>query len=82
MILEKQLKKNFSVVKKKTGLHEPNFDIKDIKVTKCIKSSFVSTYGKYVLDFENKIRKYTNSKYVIATNSGTSVLHIALNVVG
>ena len=84
MILEKQLKnKIFSVVKKKTGLHEPNFDIKDIKeVTKCIKSSFVSTYGKYVLDFENKIRKYTNSKYVIATNSGTSALHIALNVVG
>ena len=79
MILEKQLKnKNFSVVKKKTGLHEPNFDIKDIKeVTKCIKSSFVSTYGKYVLDFENKIRKYTNSKYVIATNSGTSALHSA-----
>ncbi len=84
MNITKNLKdKIFSVVKKKTGLHEPNFDISDIReVSRCIQSSFVSTYGKYVLEFEKNIKKYTKSKYVIATNSGTSALHIALKLVG
>ncbi len=76
-------KKIFKVVKKKTGLHEPNFDQSDIReVGNCIKSSFVSTYGYYVLKFEDSLKKFTKSKYVIATNTGTSALHIALKLVG
>ena len=84
MNIESEFKKKiFNVVKRKTGLHEPSFDSSDIKeVTKCIKSTFVSTYGKYVLNFEKSLSKYTKSKYVIATNSGTSALHIALKTVG
>ena len=46
-------KKILKIVKKKTGLHEPTFDQLDIlEVSKCIKSSFVSTYGYYVLKFD------------------------------
>ena len=81
-ILKRFRKKIFKVVKK-TGLHEPNFDQSDIKeVSKCIKSSFVSTYGYYVSKFEESLKKFTKSKYVIATNTGTSALHIALKLVG
>lgn len=76
-------KKIISVTEKKSGLHEPTFDDKDIKiVSDCIKSSFVSTYGKFVLKFENSLKTITGSKYVIATNTGTSALHIALMLVG
>ena len=84
MQLYKNLYKKINyIVKKKSGLHEPKFDKDDIKiVSSCIKSSFVSTYGKFVVKFEESIKKITNSKYVIATNTGTSALHIALMLVG
>ena len=47
-----------------------------------MKSSFVSTYGQNVIKFEREIKKLTKSKFVIATNSGTSALHIALKASG
>ena len=80
---ENLYKRIYKVVKKKAGLHEPKFDQHDIiEINKCVKSSFVSTYGGYVLKFEKLLKEYTKSKYVIATNSGTSALHIALKVAG
>ena len=84
MNFNKDLKdKIYSIVKKKSGLHEPRFDKSDIReVSNCIKSSFVSTYGKYVSKFEKSLQRYTKSKYVVATNTGTSALHIALKLVG
>lgn len=82
-IEESLYKKIYKVVKKKSGLHEPIFDKSDInEVSKCIRSSFVSTYGKYVIKFENLLKNFTKSKYVIATNTGTAALHIALKVIG
>ena len=60
-------------------LHSPDISIKDFKILKnCVKSTNISTYSNYVEHFENKLKKYTKSKYVIATNSGTSALHLAL----
>ena len=38
--------------------------------------------GEYVDLFEQKIKKYCNSEYAIAVNSGTSALHLALKSVG
>ena len=64
-------------------MHEPDFNKTDIKtVSECVKSSFVSTYGKFVTKFENSLKIFTKSKYVVATNTGTSALHIALKLVG
>ncbi len=60
-------------------LHSPDISIKDYNIIKnCVKSTNISTYSNYVGHFENKLKKYTKSKYVIATNSGTSALHLAL----
>ena len=68
---------------KKTGLHEPLFSKKEIKlVSKSIKSSMVSTTGGLVDNFEKKIQNFTRAKYCIATINGTSALHIALKLVG
>lgn len=69
-----------SAVKKKyLELHEPSFDKDDINsVAKCIKSSFVSSFGENISKFEKKISEITKSKYVVCTNSGTSALHLSL----
>ena len=38
----------------------------------------MSSVGKFVDEFEQRIAKYTNSKFAIATSNGTSALHISL----
>ena len=64
-------------------LSEPFFFKKDYNLLKkCIDDGWVSTSGKFVDLFENKISKYTGSKYSIATVNGTSALHISLKVAG
>ncbi len=76
------VKKLFSN-KSKIPLHEPLFTGLEKKyVDECIKSTFVSSIGNYVSEFESSIKKYTGSKYAIATVNGTSALHIALKVSG
>ena len=47
-------------------------------LNECIDSTFVSSVGKFVDEFEEKIANYTGSKYAIATSNGTSALHISL----
>ncbi len=48
----------------------------------CIDTSWVSTAGSYVNEFEKKISDYTKSKYAIACNSGTAALQISLKIAG
>lgn len=65
------------------SLHPPHLDDEDVKeVSKCIRSSFVSTFSGYVDDFERSLGAYVGSSYVVATNSGTSGLHLALKAIG
>ena len=64
-------------------LHEPSItNIENSYVTRCLESGYVSTIGKYVNLFENKLKKFTKSKYIISTASGTAALHIALKLIG
>lgn len=64
-------------------LHEPKFIGNEKEyLCDCIDSTFVSSVGKYVDAFEERIAKYTNSKYAIATVNGTSALHISLILAG
>ncbi len=60
-------------------LHEPRFAGNEKKyLNECIDSTFVSSVGKFVDEFEEKIAQYTGSKYAVATSNGTSALHISL----
>lgn len=64
-------------------LHEPCFDEREQElVSECLKSGFVSSVGEFVGRFEEELCKITKAKYVIATNSGTSALHVALLACG
>jgi perosamine synthetase len=60
-------------------LHEPRFIGNEKKyLNECIDSTFVSSAGKFVDEFEEKIASYTGAKYAIATSNGTSALHVSL----
>lgn len=64
-------------------LHEPKFIGNEKKyLNDCIDSTFVSSVGKYVDQFEKEFASYVGSKYAIATVNGTSALHIALLLAG
>lgn len=47
-------------------------------VTECIKTSWISSQGKYVRDFENLFTEYLNGHKSLAVSNGTVALHLAL----
>lgn len=60
-------------------LHAPSFEGNEkAYVLDTIDSTFVSSVGQYVSQFEQQIADYTNSPYAIATVNGTTALHAAL----
>ncbi|MBU0633186.1 LegC family aminotransferase [bacterium] len=64
-------------------LHEPRFIGNEKKyLNECVDSTFVSSVGKFVDEFEKKIADFTGAKYAIATTNGTSALHISLLLAG
>ncbi len=79
----KRIKKTLGPVKNFVPLHNPSITKKDIQnVVKCIKSTFVSSTGRNVLDFEKEIKKITKSKYVISVANGTCGLQLSLKILG
>ena len=73
-----------SIYKKKfIPLHEPKFMGNEKKyVSECIDSTFVSSAGKFIDKFEEKIAKYTGAKYAVAMVNGTLALHMSLLIAG
>lgn len=64
-------------------LHEPRFLGNEKKyVLDTIDSTFVSSVGAYVNDFEIKVQQFTGCTKAIATVNGTAALHIALLLAG
>ncbi len=60
-------------------LHEPRFIGNEKQyLSECIDSTFVSSVGPFVDDFEKRMAEYTGARYAVATVNGTSALHIAL----
>ena len=64
-------------------LHEPRFRGNEKKyLNECIDSTFVSSVGKFVDLFEQKVAEYTGAKYAVAAVNGTAALHITLLLAG
>ena len=51
-------------------------------VKECLDTEWVSSAGKYVELFEEKITEYTGAKYAVACVNGTSALQVALKLAG
>jgi len=75
-----------SVLPKTEGfisLHEPLFNGNENKYVKeCIDTGWVSSVGKYVDLFEEKLAEYTGVKKAVAVVNGTAALHISLLLAG
>ncbi|MBL79378.1 MAG: aminotransferase DegT [Nitrosomonadaceae bacterium] len=64
-------------------LHEPIFQGSEKEyLIETINSSYVSSVGVYVSEFEAQVAEFSGAKYAIATNNGTAALHIALLLAG
>ena len=61
----------------------PHFGGNEWKYIKeCLDTEWVSSAGKYVNQFEEKITEYTGSAHAIACINGTSALQLSLRLVG
>ena len=65
------------------ALHEPTFDGNEwVYLKDCLDSTYVSSVGKFVDQFESEIAKFTGAKYAVSVVNGTAALHIALKLAG
>jgi len=51
-------------------------------LTKCIRSSWISSLGPFVGEFEDKFAHFCGTRFGVTTNSGTTALHLALVALG
>jgi perosamine synthetase len=51
-------------------------------VLDCIDSNWISSIGKYIGEFEETFARFCDVKHAIATNNGTTALHLALVALG
>ncbi|MEK9943051.1 MAG: DegT/DnrJ/EryC1/StrS family aminotransferase, partial [Gammaproteobacteria bacterium] len=64
-------------------LHAPTLGEREkALVTRAIDSTFVSSVGQEVIDFENSLAEYTGAQHAVAASSGTAALHAALHALG
>ncbi|MEI6346608.1 MAG: LegC family aminotransferase [Bacteroidota bacterium] len=65
------------------SLHTPTFIGNEKKyLNECIDTTFVSSVGKFVDNFELKMAEYTGAKKAVSCVNGTNALHLALKLVG
>ena len=68
---------------KKIELDAPNVGkLEKEYINNCIDSTFISTFGPFVPEFEEKFAQYVGSKRAVSTQSGTAALHMALYQLG
>jgi aminotransferase in exopolysaccharide biosynthesis len=66
-----------------TPLSVPSLNGNEMQYVKeCIDTEWVSSAGKYVDLFEQKIAEYTGAKYAVACVNGTSALQVSLRLAG
>ena len=65
----------------KISNYSPSIDKSELKyLKKCIDTKWLSSSGPFVKKFENKIKKFTGSKYAVACSNGTTALHLAIRL--
>lgn len=84
----KYLLSQFKLIKKKNkvkkiALHEPSFSkFDEINLKKCIKTTFVSTFGYFNEELVKRLKIITKSRFVLPIINGTSALHLSLLALG
>lgn len=77
------IRKLYKIPQNTIPLHAPIFNGNEKKyLNECIDTTFVSSVGKFVEQFEKEIAEYTGAKRAVACVNGTSALHLALKLNG
>ena len=65
-------------------LSVPNLNKKEIlkNLEECLESGWISTGGRFIPEFEDKVKKYMRIKNAAGVQSGTAGLHLSLQVLG
>lgn len=64
-------------------LHAPLLgELEKRYLCECIDSTFVSSVGAFVGEFEKRVASFTGARYAVATVNGTAALHLALKAAG
>ena len=67
----------------KINLHAPILKGNELKyISKCIKTTWLSSAGNYVKEFEKKIITFTGSKNAVSCINGTAALQVSLRLLG
>ena len=67
----------------KIFLSPPHMSGKELDYIKvAFDENYITTMGKNVTDFQNKIKSITKAKYALATVNATSAIHLSLIVAG
>lgn len=69
--------------KKQIQLSVPNLNMEIVdNLRECIETGWVSTGGRFITEFEQKIAKYVRIQDAVSAQSGTAGLHVALRILG
>jgi dTDP-4-amino-4,6-dideoxygalactose transaminase len=64
-------------------LSVPNLDIEIAdNLRECVETGWVSTGGRFITEFEDKVAAYTGTSEAVGCQSGTAGLHTALRILG
>jgi perosamine synthetase len=82
-LIVKTIKSALPQEKQMTPLHEPHFGGNEwLYVKECIDTGWVSSVGKFVEQFEEKLAEFTGAKKAVAVVNGTAALQVCLKLVG
>lgn len=64
-------------------IYQPSLSGNEKKyVNECLDSSWISSKGKFIPEFESKFAEYTSVRYATSVSNGTVALHLALMALG
>lgn len=64
-------------------LSVPNLNLNIVEnLRECIETGWVSTGGRFITEFEDKVASYVGTQSAVSTQSGTAGLHLALKALG
>src|SRR4030066_40633 len=62
---------------------EPDLSGNELKyATECIKSTWISSIGKFITQFEKQFAQFCGVTHCIATSNGTTAIHLVLHSLG
>jgi aminotransferase in exopolysaccharide biosynthesis len=77
------LRRETNMKNKVIPLSVPNLSLDILEnIRETIETGWVSTGGRFIKEFEEKVAKYVGVERAVSTQSGTAGLHLALDVLG